>query len=168
MHYRDWHEPVISTLHTTRSKYRMVSKSTNDWGLLRPRLHEVWAINRAHGIEFALSYGCYILQHTSICSDSCLRWYLFSRQKGSQPWPITTCVTNIISVIPGLNACSPWPGTVGWALGRVSAHKRSVCRVSVRTEHVFEQTFDRPLHKRYIKNLTIIHEPNTFPLTLTC
>ena len=24
----------------------------------------------------------------------------------------------------------PWPGTVGWALGRVSAHKRSVCRVS--------------------------------------
>ena len=24
----------------------------------------------------------------------------------------------------------PWQGTVGWALGRVSAHKRSVCRVS--------------------------------------
>ena len=24
----------------------------------------------------------------------------------------------------------PWQGTVGWALGRVSAHKRSVCRAS--------------------------------------
>ena len=24
----------------------------------------------------------------------------------------------------------PWRGTVGWALGRVSAHKRSVCRAS--------------------------------------
>ena len=32
-----------------------------------------------------------------------------------------------------------------------------------------EHTFDQPLHKRYIKSLTIIHErsTNTFPLTLT-
>ena len=166
IHYRDWHEPIVYTLHTTRSKYRMVPKPTNDWGLLRPRLHEVRAINCAYGIEFALYYGCYVLQHTRICSNSCLRWHLFSHQKGSQPWPITTCVTHTISANPGLNACSLWPGTVGWALGRVSAHKRSVCRVSeanrtlVRTnvrdnqrwtfntqprEHQPEQTFDKSL-----------------------
>ena len=131
IHYHDWHESVVSTLHTTRRKYCIFSKSTNDWGLLRPRLHEVQAIHCTYGIEFALSHGCYILQHTSICSNSCLRWYLFSHQKGSQLCLTpTTCVTNTISAIPGLDACSLWPGTVGWALGRVSAHKRSVCRVS--------------------------------------
>ena len=51
-------------------------------------------------------------------------------RKALHPWPITTSITRIISVIPGLNASFAWPGTVGWALGRVSAHKRSVCRAS--------------------------------------
>lgn len=130
LYYRNWHEPTLSTLYTTWRKHCVFSKPTNDWGLLRPRLHEVRAIYRAHGIEFALYYGCHILQCASVRSNSCLRWYLFSHPKGSQPWPITTCATHTISVTPGLDACSLWPGTVGWALGRVSAHKRSVCRVS--------------------------------------
>ena len=31
---------------------------------------------------------------------------------------------------------------------------------------MFEHTFDRPLHKRYIKNLTILHEHANFALPL--
>ena len=60
----------------------------------------------------------------------------------------------------------------------VSAANRTRVRTNVRdnkrwtfnTEHRKhrpEHTFERPLRKCYIKNLTIIHEPNTFPLTLT-
>ena len=48
-------------------------------------------------------------------------------------------VVNLSEQTRHMNNCSyviarplpfPWPGAVGWALGRVSAHKRSVCRVS--------------------------------------
>lgn len=39
------------------------------------------AINCAHGIEFTLSYGYHVLQHTSICHNSRIYWHLLHRQK---------------------------------------------------------------------------------------
>lgn len=68
-------------------------------------------------------------------------------KKAITKWPITTCVTNTTSVIPGLNACSPWQGTVGWALGRVSAHKRSVCRVSEANRTRPQTSVQQTLHQ---------------------
>lgn len=41
----------------------------------------------------------------------------------------------------------PWQGTVGWALGRVSAHKRSVCRVSEANRTLPQTSVQQTLHQ---------------------
>ena len=67
-------------------------------------------------------------------------------------------VVNLFEQTRHMNNCSyviarplpfPWQGTVGWALGRVSAHKRSVCRASAAS---------RTLHRTYF-------HANIFPPT---
>lgn len=136
--------------------------------LLRPRLHEVRAIYRTHGIEFTLSYGCHILQHTSICSDSRIYWHLFNHSKGSYPCPITTSITHIISTNRLSNEC-----ITRWSHGTISTRTSvrdklcqlltqfyRVCRVSEASRtrlrkyfpaNIFsrppEQTFDKPLDR---------------------
>lgn len=41
----------------------------------------------------------------------------------------------------------PWQGTVGWALGRVSAHKRSMCRVSEANRTLPQTSVQQTLHQ---------------------
>ena len=150
IHYNNWYELALSALYTTRRKYRMVSKSTNDWGLLRPRLHKVRAINRAYGIEFTLSHGCHVLQHTSARSNSCLRWHLFNHTKGSQLWPITTSITRIINVNRLSNEC-----ITHWSHGTISVRTNVRDKRPLNIQHRISQTPTRT-NVRWIARPTIV------------
>ena len=156
----------------------------HDRWVLRPWLYKVLSIYRTYGIYLSLPYSRCILQHTDSSNDSCICWYLLAHTKGSHLWPITTCVTHIISVNPGLNVCFPWQGT-----GLIVALATIVCRVSeanrtsvryafaiTTVEHSTPsiantdpntRSINRSPYNSYIKNLTIIHERSNRPLTLS-
>lgn len=59
---------------------------------------------------------------------------ILSRQTFINSWrtksPNRSIAPFVVNIKDYTRAAFPWQGTVGWALGRVSAHKRSVCRVS--------------------------------------